>query len=399
MKRLARCVRLAAVPVLAVAMAGCPNPAAFEDAAPRGAVDLVLEAATPAEADGLRSVATRPEAGPVGEIRAVLVRILRVELCRVDDRWSVAVDFGEEGRVFDLLALADDVAALGFAELEAGEYEQLRLILARDNEIVVNRGAGDETLPLRVPSGEKTGVKLVGGFVVSAAGVTRVPLAFDPYASVHRTGSGEYLLRPAIHVGAVTTRPWLVNDPFDRYMEGAYPSSWGWYNLWSGAGVGQATAFQAFEGDKSFMQTGYANWVRADGIGLDLSGRTELAWRAALRVASGSQAGAHLGFFQRTAPNESREYDAVVLNPGSEIMAYGAEGRSTGVACVADAWYLVEVRFDLARLSMDVSVDGVERVTDLPMREIPLPAIIFVGTGWTGWGTTTTVFTDSFRVW
>ncbi len=399
MKRLARCMRLAAVLVLAVAMAGCPNPAASVDAAPRGAVELVLEAATPEEAVGLRSAAASPEAGPVGEIRAILVRILRVELCRVDSDWTVAVDFGDGGRVFDLLALADDAAALGFAELEAGEYEQIRLILARDNEILADRGAGDETLPLRVPSGENTGVKLVGGFIVGAAGVTRVPLAFDPYASVHLTGSGEYLLRPAVRVGEVTTRPYLVNDPFDSYAEGAYPSSWGWYNLWSGAGVGRATAGQAYEGDKSFMQTGYANWVRADGIGLDLTGRTELAWRAALRVASGSQAGAHLGFFQRVASNESREYDAVVLNPGSEIMAYGTEGRGTGVPCVADAWYLVEVRFDLERKLMDVSVDGVERVTDLPMHDIPLPAIIFVGTGWTGWGTTTTIYTDSFKVW
>ncbi|HOX18474.1 MAG TPA: DUF4382 domain-containing protein, partial [Spirochaetales bacterium] len=277
MKRLARCMRLAAVPVLAVAMAGCPNPAASVDAAPRGAVDLVLEAATPAEAEALRSVAALPEAGPVGEIRAVLVRILRVELRRVDSDWTVAVDFGDGGRVFDLLALADDAAVLGFAELASGEYEQIRLILAHDNEIVVDRGAGDETLPLRVPSGENSGVKLVGGFTVPASGVTRVPLAFDPYASVHVTGSGEYLLRPAVRMGAVTTRPFLVDEPFDGYAEGAYPSSWGWYNLWSGAGVGRATPAQAYEGGKSFEQTGYANWVRADGIGLDLSGRHELA--------------------------------------------------------------------------------------------------------------------------
>jgi len=139
--------------------------------------------------------------------------------------------------------------------------------------------------------------------------------------------------------------------------------------------------------------------VRADGIGLDLSGRHELAWRAAVRVAAGSQAGTHIAFFERIASNESREYDSVALNPGSEIMAYGTEGRSTGVSCVADAWYLVEARFDLARMLMDVSIDGVERVSDLPMNAIPLPAIIFVGTGWTGWGTTTTIFTDSFKVW
>lgn len=235
MKRSARYVFLAAVLVSAVAMVGCPNPVASLDAAPRGAVEVALTGMAPA---GMKTVLETDGSGgaPLEGIRAVLVKVLKVEICQVDSGWIEVADFGDAGRIVDLVTLSDDATTLGFEELAPGEYGQIRLTLAADNELVMDTEEGTVTYPLRVPSGVQTGVKLTGGFTVAAVGVTRIRLDFDPGSSVHRTGAGEYLLRPAIHIGEVTTRPYIVNDDFDDYAEGSYPSNWGWYNLWSGAG-------------------------------------------------------------------------------------------------------------------------------------------------------------------
>jgi len=125
-------------------------------------------------------------------------------------------------QTFDLLELQNGVIAdLVLTDLEAGEYNQIRLIL--DSEpiaphhfanYVVIQGAEKEdyiigqeqgkyytTEELKVPSGLQTGIKIVQGFTIEASGYTEVILDFDAKKSIVQAGkSGNWLLKPTIKV-------------------------------------------------------------------------------------------------------------------------------------------------------------------------------------------------------
>lgn len=91
------------------------------------------------------------------------------------------------------------VAYLGATELQTGHYTQMRLILHNSGNYLVD-GSGEEH-SLKVPSGGTTGVKLVDGFDITAAGATELVLDFDVSKSIVQAGnSGQYLLKPTIKV-------------------------------------------------------------------------------------------------------------------------------------------------------------------------------------------------------
>jgi len=98
---------------------------------------------------------------------------------------------------YDLLTLRNGVfTTIGSARVPAGHYTQVRLKIGTGSTVVVN----GTTYPLTVPSGAQTGVKLVGGFDVSAGGTTDLALDFDAARSIVVTGVGSYLLKPTIKV-------------------------------------------------------------------------------------------------------------------------------------------------------------------------------------------------------
>ncbi len=99
---------------------------------------------------------------------------------------------------------------------------------------------------------------------------------------------------------------------------------------------------------------------------LDLSGRNRLGYEAAVMVPSGSATGAKLGFFKRLSSNTSTDFNSLYLRPGQEIGAAGSVGQGTGVQCLADRWYLVRVELDYTSLTMDVWIDSVRVIEDLP---------------------------------
>lgn len=109
----------------------------------------------------------------------------------------------------DLLSLRDGIlATLGETTLEPGNYQQIRLLLETTsngapppNYVVLGDG---EEYPLEVPSGDTSGLKINHSFTVTAGNLTHVVLDFDGQKSVHRTGSGTYILRPVI---SATTSP------------------------------------------------------------------------------------------------------------------------------------------------------------------------------------------------
>ena len=74
-----------------------------------------------------------------------------------------------------------------------------------DHVIEVNHGAGPEQLPLKIPSGDQTGIKLVGQFTVSGDGPTSLTLDFDASKSVHHSRGQGYTLKPTIKIIEVVT--------------------------------------------------------------------------------------------------------------------------------------------------------------------------------------------------
>lgn len=95
--------------------------------------------------------------------------------------------------------------ALGASLLPAGQYEQVQLQLAsNDNSPLANAVhlTGGDVAALDVPSAEQTGLKLIGNFVVPAGQVGDVVLSgFDPCAAVvaaGKPGAFTYVLKPVL---------------------------------------------------------------------------------------------------------------------------------------------------------------------------------------------------------
>ena len=125
-------------------------------------------------------------------------------------------------KTFDLLELQNGaIADLGLTELEAGKYNQLRLILSSEplgdhpfaNYVVIQGEVPEEyiigqeqgeyytTEELKVPSGLQTGIKIVQGFTIEVGGSTELTLDFHAEKSVVQAGNNtKWLLKPTIKV-------------------------------------------------------------------------------------------------------------------------------------------------------------------------------------------------------
>lgn len=121
---------------------------------------------------------------------------------------------GEEGlplivsydtpKVVNVLDLAFQQELLGEAVLPAGTYNQLRLVLESNvdeispaNYLVMEDDPDQTKIPLDTPSGQKSGLKVVGTFDVAAGEATAVVLDFDPARAVVQAGmSGKWLFKP-----------------------------------------------------------------------------------------------------------------------------------------------------------------------------------------------------------
>ena len=128
----------------------------------------------------------------------------------------------EVNETFDLLELQNGVIAdLGLTELEAGKYNQLRLILSSEplgehpfaNYVVIQGEVPEEyiigqeqgeyytTEELKVPSGLQTGIKIVQGFTIEVGDSTELTLDFHAEKSVVQAGNNtKWLLKPTIKV-------------------------------------------------------------------------------------------------------------------------------------------------------------------------------------------------------
>ncbi|UWZ85477.1 DUF4382 domain-containing protein [Occallatibacter riparius] len=132
----------------------------------------------------------------------------------------------------DLLGQANNkcfLATLGDSQqLQAGNYQQIRLILAGDGTSVsgnvcgsaancVQLGSDSSFHPLLLSSESKTGLKISsgqiggGGFNIAAGQTKDLDIDFSTCESIVKEGNGQYRLKPVLHAGEVSTTSTSIN--------------------------------------------------------------------------------------------------------------------------------------------------------------------------------------------
>lgn len=111
-----------------------------------------------------------------------------------DEGWITIMDEPLEVNLLDLTN-GNDIT-LGSTTLEEGEYSQLRFILGDNNTITVD----GETIPLKTPSAQQSGLKLQLDTDIEAGETYTLLVDFDAAKSIVKAGnSGMYLLKPVLH--------------------------------------------------------------------------------------------------------------------------------------------------------------------------------------------------------
>nr|WP_244851312.1 DUF4382 domain-containing protein [Caballeronia sp. SL2Y3] len=132
-----------------------------------------------------------------------------------DAGWTTIVPSSPQR--IDLLSLTNGVLAdLGQAALPAGQYQQVRLVLAQNsgnslaNSIVPTGGTEQ---PLATPSATQSGYKIIQPFTVQPQTLVDLVLDFNACKSVVARGNGSYALKPV-----VTATPTTVSGQISGYV-------------------------------------------------------------------------------------------------------------------------------------------------------------------------------------
>lgn len=182
---------------------------------------------------------------PNANYKAVYVTINEVWVKHADKDWEMlnSPDL-KLPQTLNLLEFVNGARAqLGIVELEAGHYNQMRLIV--DDSAGAPQGSNilghthpfynyvidkdDNEIFLKVPSGGESGIKLVGGFDIGNSTSTEIILDFDANKSVHAHPAGktgEWRLRPTIKVVEINNSvSGVVDEPDNEDDSGAWVSA------------------------------------------------------------------------------------------------------------------------------------------------------------------------------
>jgi len=121
----------------------------------------------------------------------------------------------------DLLSLTNGVLTdLGRAPLAAGQYQQIRFVLAQNqgntvaNSVVVSGTTAEQSLA--TPSATQSGYKIIQPFTVQANTLVDLVLDFNACKSIVARGNGTYSLKPV-----VTAIPMVVSGSIAGYVSTA----------------------------------------------------------------------------------------------------------------------------------------------------------------------------------
>ena len=173
-------------------------------------------------------------AAPQGPFRHIYVTVTDVKIHQSgnasasDSGWlDLAPDLKDNPVQVDLLGVANQcfLAMLGSEQIEAGHYQQIRIILG-DNSVNVNGNKcgsaancimltsdpSNTPQPLQLSSESNTGIKIPSGqiaggeFTVGSGETKDLNIDFNACASVVVQGNGQYRLKPVLHAGEVSTQ-------------------------------------------------------------------------------------------------------------------------------------------------------------------------------------------------
>lgn len=178
--------------LLALAVSQLPGCGGGGSSTPTGTLKVGL---TDAQSDAFANVFIT-----IKEVRVVPAGL---ENAKDDDAQLPVVATFATPRKIDILTLRFVQEALGEVVLPAGKYNQIRLVLAPNegqntaNYVVLKTG---QTIPLDTPSGQQSGLKIVGKVDVKAGVINAIVIDFDPNTAIVITGSNQnnqkYILKP-----------------------------------------------------------------------------------------------------------------------------------------------------------------------------------------------------------
>ena len=152
-----------------------------------------------------------------------------------DSGWvDLTPSLSKAPKQIDLLGQANNqcfLASIGDSQqLQAGTYQQIRLILADNslsvsgnlcgsaaNCVMLTSDASNTPHQLLLSSESKTGLKIPsgqiagGGFTVAAGKTVDLDIDFMTCESIVREGNGQYRLKPVLHAGEVSTTSSSIN--------------------------------------------------------------------------------------------------------------------------------------------------------------------------------------------
>ncbi|MBO6849327.1 MAG: DUF4382 domain-containing protein [Marinobacter sp.] len=140
---------------------------------------------------------------PATDLSNVTVAFTEIRLKPTDGDW---ISFPLEGfETVNMLDLQGGVSEplITDQEVPAGEYSQIRLIVNTENSFVKRSDTGDTEFSLAVPSGEQSGLKLQGDFIVAADTSTSFTIDFDVRKAVvdpQGNALADFMLRPALRL-------------------------------------------------------------------------------------------------------------------------------------------------------------------------------------------------------
>ena len=208
-----------------------------------GAVAVGCGSSSPASTSGMATVSVKISdpatcMAPNGPFSHVYVTISDVEAdtnataSDTDSSWvDLTPNLAKAPVQVDLLATPSNgcfLASLGDSlQLQAGDYQQIRLILTNSTSLISATNAcgstancvvvNGNTSPLLLSSETTTGIKIPsgqisnGGFNISAGQTKDLDIDFNTCVSIVQEGNGDYRLKPVLHAGEVSTTSTSIN--------------------------------------------------------------------------------------------------------------------------------------------------------------------------------------------
>jgi len=172
-----------------------------------------------------------------GDVSEVNVTLEEVRAIREDEGETTITDFDGETKEVDLLELQFAEELLGEQVLPAGDYKQIRLIVAADEEgqqtergqsyVVYEDEEGNTTEEnIFIPSGMQTGLKINYDFTIEEGIIKQLLLDIDVDKMLHEAGeSGKIILAPTairvidlVSTGSIEGRVVVGEDEEDDYQ-------------------------------------------------------------------------------------------------------------------------------------------------------------------------------------